>query len=70
MVYEKYLKDTGFQIVSASTVKQAQQVLHRHQPQVIVLDLQLKGEDTWGLLARLKQDDATRGVPVIIVSQH
>jgi CheY-like chemotaxis protein len=68
LLYEKYLKNTRFQIVSASTVKQAQQVLQRHGPQVIVLDLQLKGEDTWGLLARLKQDEATRSVPVIIVS--
>jgi len=68
LLYEKYLKNTRFQIVSASTVKQAQQVLQRYQPQVIVLDLQLKGEDTWGLLARLKQDEATRSVPVIVVS--
>jgi signal transduction histidine kinase/CheY-like chemotaxis protein len=69
MVYEKYLKGTGFQMVPASTVKQAQQALHRHRPQVIVLDLQLKGEDTWGFLARLKKDDETRAVPVMIVSQ-
>ena len=66
LLYEKYLKNTRFQMVSASTVKQAQQVLQRYEPQVIVLDLQLKGEDTWGFLARLKQDDAR--VPVIIVS--
>jgi CheY-like chemotaxis protein len=68
LLYQKYLRGTGFEVIPASTVKQAQQMLHRYRPSAIVLDLQLKGEDTWALLARLKQDDATRRIPVLVLS--
>jgi len=68
MLYEKFLKGTGFQLVPATTVKQAQQALQRYRPDAIVLDIQLKGEDSWGFLARLKQDETTRKVPVIVIS--
>src|SRR5262245_11382138 len=68
MLYEKFLKGTRFQVVPAATVRQAQQAIHRYQPVAIVLDIQLKGEDTWRFLARLKNDDATRKMPVIVVS--
>jgi CheY-like chemotaxis protein len=68
MLYEKFLKGTGFQVVPASTVKQAQHSIQRYAPQAILLDLQLKGEDTWAFLARLKHEEATRSLPVIVIS--
>lgn len=68
LVYEKFLKGSGFQLVPAATVRQARQALRQFRPQVIVLDILLRGEDAWSLLAELKADEATRDVPIIVVT--
>ena len=68
LVYEKYLKGTGFQIVPAATIRQARHALEHVKPVAIVLDILLRGEDTWKLLAELKTNAATRRVPVIVVT--
>jgi len=68
LVYEKYLKGSGFQIVPAATIRQARHALEHVKPVAIVLDILLRGEDTWKLLAELKTNASTRRVPVIIVT--
>jgi CheY-like chemotaxis protein/anti-sigma regulatory factor (Ser/Thr protein kinase) len=68
LVYEKYLKGSGFQIVPAATIRQARHALEHVKPVAIVLDILLRGEDTWKLLAELKTNASTRGVPVIVVT--
>jgi CheY-like chemotaxis protein/two-component sensor histidine kinase len=68
LVYEKYLKGTGFQIVPAATTRQARHALEHVKPVAIVLDILLRGEDTWKLLAELKTSAATRRIPVIVVT--
>ncbi len=39
-----------------------------HQPKVILLDLKLPGVDGRGILQRLRADERTRLIPVVIVS--
>ena len=68
LVYEKYLKGSGFQIVPAATIRQARHALEHVKPVAIVLDILLRGEDTWKLLAELKTNASTRRVPVIVVT--
>ena len=68
LVYEKYLKGSGFQIVPAATLRQARHALEHVKPVAIVLDILLRGEDTWKLLAELKTNARTRRVPVIVVT--
>ena len=68
LVYEKYLKGSGFQIVPAATIRQARHALEHVKPVAIVLDILLRGEDTWKLLAELKTNTSTRRVPVIVVT--
>jgi signal transduction histidine kinase/CheY-like chemotaxis protein len=67
-VYEKYLKGTNFQVIPARTVKAARQALRQFRPVAVVLDVLLEGENTWELLAELKQAQATRGIPVYVVT--
>src|SRR6185503_6407983 len=59
---------SGFQLVRAATVRQARQALNQVRPAAIVLDIVLRGEDSWGLLAELKSDDATRDIPIVVVT--
>jgi signal transduction histidine kinase/CheY-like chemotaxis protein len=68
LVYEKFLKDTIFQIVSARTIWEAQQLLPQIQPKAIVLDILLPGENAWSWLAELKGNETTRHIPVLIVT--
>ncbi|HET7339828.1 MAG TPA: response regulator, partial [Methylomirabilota bacterium] len=68
LVYEKFLKGSGFQVVRAMTGRQARHALGQMRPAAIVLDILLRGEDTWTLLAEIKGDAATRDIPVVVVS--
>lgn len=68
LVYEKFLKGTGFQMIRAITTRQARHALRHLRPAAIVLDIVLRGEDTWTLLAEVKGDPATRDIPVVVVS--
>jgi signal transduction histidine kinase/DNA-binding response OmpR family regulator len=68
MMYRSYLKTSGFHLIPVSTIREAQEVLERIRPSVIVLDVLLRSGDSWKLLADLKQDLHTRDIPVIIAS--
>jgi DNA-binding response OmpR family regulator len=68
LVYEKYLQDTIFQPIPARTIREAQEVLRQIQPGAIILDILLPGEEAWTWLTELKGSDATRSIPVIIVT--
>jgi signal transduction histidine kinase/CheY-like chemotaxis protein len=67
--YQGLLRGTLFQLVPARSSSEARQILKTLRPRVIVLDVVLKGEDTWGFLAELKRQEATRDVPVLVVTQ-
>ncbi|HET8569714.1 MAG TPA: ATP-binding protein [Candidatus Limnocylindria bacterium] len=66
--YEKLLKGTGFQVVSADTVERARELLRHVTPVAITLDVLLQEESTWDLLAELKGDPATASIPVLVVT--
>ncbi len=67
-IYEKYLKGTEFQVVPAQDLKEARQALDTFRPVAIVLDVLLQGEHSWNLLQELKQNPATRDIPVFVVT--
>ena len=68
LVYEKYLKSSGFQVVPAATIRQARHALEHVKPVAIILDILLRGEDAWKLLAELKSNATTRRTPVIVIT--
>jgi CheY-like chemotaxis protein len=67
-LYEKYLAGTDFQPLPARSVREARDALVRVRPRAIVLDVLLRGEDAWELLVDLKRNDATRNIPVMVVT--
>jgi signal transduction histidine kinase/CheY-like chemotaxis protein len=68
LIYEKYLAGTDFQIVHARTSRDAIRQLEVFKPRVIVLDILLRGEDSYKLLADLKAGDRTRDIPLVVAS--
>ncbi len=66
--YERYLSAAGFQVVPARTVDEARIALKRVRPAAIVLDVMLEGEVTWTFLSEIKENPATRDIPVMVVT--
>jgi CheY-like chemotaxis protein len=67
-IYDKIFRISSFQIYPAYNVRQAEDALQTFEPVAIVMDLVLAGEEAWDFLVRLKRDERTRQVPVVIVS--
>lgn len=67
-LYDKIFKSSAFQVYPAYTVEQANDALEEMVPAAIMMDLVIGGEEAWDFLIRLKRDDRTRQIPVVIVS--
>lgn len=67
-VYEKYMKDEGFQVIPAKNVKEAREALRAFRPVAILLDVLLEGEHSWNLLSELKQNSSTQDIPVFVIT--
>jgi signal transduction histidine kinase/CheY-like chemotaxis protein len=67
-VYEKIFRGSPFQAYPAYTLRQAEEALRLCEPVAIVMDLVLGGQEAWDFLIRLKRDDRTRHLPVVIAS--
>ena len=67
-VYEKYLKNSHFQVVPARNLKEARNALKEFKATAVVLDVLLEGEHSWELLQEIKNDPTTAGIPVFVVT--
>jgi len=68
LFYEKILRDTPYQVVPAPSLREARAAMERLRPGAIVLDILLRGEDAWPWLSQIKNDPATRGIPLLVAS--
>jgi signal transduction histidine kinase/DNA-binding response OmpR family regulator len=68
LYYSKILRDTCYEIVPARNLRDARRIVKSLRPAAIVLDIVLRGEDSWQWLGELKSDAATQAVPVIMIS--
>ncbi|ATB30181.1 hybrid sensor histidine kinase/response regulator [Melittangium boletus] len=67
-LYEKYLSRSGFQVLPVRTVDDARRTLQRVRPAAVVLDVMLEGETSWSFLSELKTNEATRDIPILVVT--
>jgi signal transduction histidine kinase/CheY-like chemotaxis protein len=63
-----YLEDAGYAVAVARDGVEGLELAHRLEPSVVILDVLLPGLNGWEVLARLKSDPPTAGIPVVIVS--
>jgi signal transduction histidine kinase/CheY-like chemotaxis protein len=68
LVYDKHLRDSRYQPLSARNLREARELMKRTRPQAILLDIQLRGEDTWRWLSELKSDPGTVTIPIIVIT--
>ena len=63
-----YLDGLGVRVVLARNGIEGLELIRTLTPAAVVLDIRLPGLDGWEILDRVRADDATRAVPVVIVS--
>jgi signal transduction histidine kinase/CheY-like chemotaxis protein len=68
LLYEKFLKGSRFQLIHATTTRQARQALKIVRPHAIVLDILLRDEDAWEFLAEIKRSHEGNTIPVIVAT--
>lgn len=61
-------RELDFQCVVATSAEEALNLARRHRPSAIVLDVGLPDQSGLTVLDRLKRDDATRHIPIHVVS--
>ena len=64
------LRPTGAEIRSAEDGLLGLEAAWSSVPDVIVLDIGLPGLDGWGVLSRLRADDRTNEVQVLVLTAH
>jgi signal transduction histidine kinase/CheY-like chemotaxis protein len=64
----RHLLSGGYVAVRARHGDEALRLARKVMPSAITLDLVLPGLDGWDVLKRLKAEDATAGIPVVIIS--
>jgi signal transduction histidine kinase/CheY-like chemotaxis protein len=65
---ERALAGSIYQAITARSTAQAKAALDKFPISAVLLDIKLTGEETWQFLLQLKQHDATRSIPVIMLS--
>ena len=64
------LSRNGFDVAVASNGQQLQDVLATTMPDLIILDVMMPGIDGYQIFASLRENAATRQIPVIIMTAH
>ena len=67
-LYERYLEPQGYHVIGVTDPTKAKERASQLKPFAITLDIMMPGYDGWQVLADLKADGETRGIPVIVCS--
>ncbi|HTZ82852.1 MAG TPA: response regulator [Candidatus Acidoferrales bacterium] len=65
--FSRYLREDGYEVIEARTGAEAL-VLARREPALITLDINLPDMDGYEICRRLKDDPATRDIPILHIS--
>jgi len=69
-LYQHHLERAGYQMVSARNGREALDAAARQPPQLIVMDIMMPDMDGLEALRELKKSDATKAIPVIIITAN
>jgi len=67
-VLEGYLESSAYETLAAASGEEALQVCARQVPDLILLDVMMPGMSGFEVAERLKGDDVTRNVPIIMIT--
>ncbi len=64
------LQRDGYRVTVAGSADEARQRLQESTPDLILMDLQLPGEDGLALTRQLRADTATTPIPIVAMTAH
>jgi DNA-binding response OmpR family regulator len=62
------LSRKGFQVVGAMGGREGLEAIQTQKPDLVLLDLMMPDMDGWEVYQKMKADDQTKGIPVIVVT--
>lgn len=65
---KKLLELSGFQVMATTNPHEAVDAIKAFQPDVILLDLLMPGMGGFEVCETLNRDEATKGIPIIVIS--
>ncbi|HRN95819.1 MAG TPA: response regulator [Candidatus Levybacteria bacterium] len=60
----------GYSVRTATDAQTALQAVQKHQPQLVVLDVLLSGDDGRDIAKQLKSAPPTSAIPIVMMSAH
>jgi CheY-like chemotaxis protein len=70
LAYRILLEHAGWSVDEAGDGEQALRMINGTLPSAVVVDISIPGVDGWEMTRRLKLDERTRDVPVLLVTGH
>jgi CheY-like chemotaxis protein len=67
-LFQRYLGDSRYQMISALTAREALARIEELIPHIIILDVMMPDTDGWTLLGQLRVHPRSQGIPVIVCS--
>ncbi|KAB2860385.1 MAG: response regulator, partial [Anaerolineae bacterium] len=67
-LYRRYLTKEGWQVIGLTNPEEAEEMVANHNPMMILLDINMPNRDGWQVLEKLKDNDQTYHIPVIVCS--
>jgi len=64
----RFLEEAGYQIISALDGELGLEMAKREKPDMILLDVILPKKDGFTVLKELKEDETTKDIPVVILT--
>lgn len=62
------LRREGFRVLTASEAAEGLTLALSERPDIVLLDVMMPGITGWEMLERMREDDATRRIPVVMVT--
>jgi len=62
------LSRRGFEVRGANGGKEGLEIIRKEHPELVLLDLMMPDMDGWEVYQKMKADEATRNIPVIVVT--
>lgn len=62
------LRQAGFRTITAADGKRALELAQRERPDLVTLDVMLPEHDGWEVCRRLRQDERTKRIPIIMLT--
>jgi CheY-like chemotaxis protein len=69
-LFQHHFERAGYQMISAMTGREAIDMAARELPQLIVMDIMMPDMDGLAALRELKKCDATKSIPVIMITAN